>query len=145
MGEPRGIVNEVPRRLRTFAKGQRSTMTRAEALFWEQVRAGRLRGYKFKRQVPISPYVVDFLCVAAKLVVELDGPPHDSAERRARDQDRTRWLEQQGFRVLRFSNDRVLGGCDLVLRDVLGAIEGHSPSPASLREAPSPAEGERVT
>ena len=92
MGEKRGIVNDVSPGLRGFAKEQRSTMPRAEALFWEQVRAGRLHGHKFKRQVPIAPYIIDFLCVAAKVAVELDGPPHETAERRARDAERDAWL-----------------------------------------------------
>ena len=145
MGEKRGVINEVPQRLRDFAKGQRSTMPRAEALFWEQVRAGRLKGHKVKRQVPISPYIVDFLCIAAKVIVELDGPLHDTPEQRAKDAARDAWLRSQGFVVLRFSNDLVLGNCQLVLDTVLAAIDGRlAPSPGSLRSPPSPAEGERV-
>jgi very-short-patch-repair endonuclease len=85
MSDKRGHANNVPRRLRAFAKEQRSTMPRAEALLWEQVRAGRLNGHKFKRQVPITPYIVDFLCIAARLVVELDGPPHESETQRSHD------------------------------------------------------------
>ena len=145
MSDKRGIINDIPRRLRGFAKEQRSAMPRAEALFWEQVRASRLHGHKFKRQVPITPYIVDFLCTAAKVVIELDGPPHDTAERRARDAERDAWLQRQGFLVLRFSNDQVLGNCQAVLDAVLAAIEAQlAPSPAPLRGAPSPAEGERV-
>ena len=135
-------LNQVSPDLRTFAKEQRSEMTRAEALVWEQVRAGRFQGHKFKRQVPITPYIVDFLCPAARLVVELDGPPHDNPERRARDAERDAWLEGQGFTVLRFPNDLILGGLPIAmarLGDVLRAQLG--PSPASLRSAPSPAEG----
>ena len=143
MGEKRGIINEVPQRLRDFSKGQRSTMPRAEALFWEQVRAGRLKGHKVKRQVPIAPYIVDFLCIAAKVIVELDGPLHDTSEQRAKDAPRDAWLRSQGFVVLRFSNELVLGNCQLVLDTVLAAIDGRlAPSPGSLRSPPSPAEGE---
>ena len=126
--------------LRTFAKEQRSEMTRAEALFWEQVRASRFHGHKFKRQVPIAPYIVDFLCPAALVIVELDGPPHDNPEQRARDADRDAWLKRQGFTVLRFPNDLILGGLPIAiarLGNVLQAQPG--PSPASLRSAPSPA------
>ena len=119
-------------------------LTRAEALFWQQVRAGRLGGHKFKRQVPIAPYIVDFLCTAAKVIVELDGPPHDTPDRRAHDAGRDEWLRCQGFVVLRFSNDLVLGNCQLVLDAVRAAVEARlGPSPAPLRGAPSPAEGER--
>ncbi len=141
--ERRGVVNDVSPRLRQFAKGQRSAMTRAEALFWEQVRAGRLDGRKFKRQVPMAPYIVDFLCVADRLVIELDGPPHETEARRQLDAARDEWLTQQGFRVLRFGNDQVLGNCDQVIAVIKAALK-EIPSPAPLCGAPSPAEGERV-
>ena len=147
MSDKRSIVNEVPRRLRAFAKEQRSAMPRAEALFWEQVRAGRLHGHKFKRQVPIAPYIVDFLCVAAKVVVELDGPLHDAAECRVRDADRDAWLRRHGFLVLRFPNDQVLGNCQAVLDAVLAAIETRLAPlsrPLLTQGPPSPAEGGRV-
>jgi very-short-patch-repair endonuclease len=146
MAQRRGVVNEVPIRLRSFAKEQRSMLARAEALFWQQVRAGRLHGHKFKRQVPVSPYIVDFLCIAAKVIVELDGPPHNTPDRRVRDADRDTWLRNQGFIVLRFSNDLVLGNCQTVLDAVLAAIEARlAPSPAPRRGTPSPAKGERGT
>ena len=135
-------ANGVPPRLRAFAKEQRSAMTRAEALFWNQVRAGRLRGHKFKRQVPIAPYVVDFLCASVRLVVELDGPPHDDPERRERDTERDAWLTSQGFRVLRLPNDLVTASLPLATDRVTAALEAQNfPSPAALRAAPSPAQG----
>lgn len=134
--------NDVPPKLRSFAKEQRSMQTRAEDLFWQQVRAGRFYGYKFKRQVPIAPYIVDFLCAAAKVVVELDGPPHENPEQRAHDQARDAFLRKQGFQVLRFSNDMMLGNGKLVLEAVRNAIEAElGPSPDLLRRPPSPAEG----
>ena len=142
MSDTKVRKNSVPKCLRPFAKDQRSMMTRAEDLFWEQVRAGRFHGFKFKRQVPIAPYIIDFLCASARVIVELDGPPHENAERRAGDAARDRWLREQGFQVLRFSNDLVLGNCQLVLDEVHKAIEMRGgPSPAPLRGAPSPAEG----
>jgi BirA family biotin operon repressor/biotin-[acetyl-CoA-carboxylase] ligase len=127
---PRIRLNPVDPSLRDFAQEQRSAMTRAEALFWNAVRAHRFEGYKFKRQVPIAPYVVDFLCTSARVVVELDGPPHDKEDRRRRDEHRDRWLKSQGFTVLRFSNDLVLGNLGLVLEEVRAAIESQdAPSP----------------
>ncbi len=96
--------NPVPERLRDFAKDQRSLSTRAEALFWSQVRAGRLSGHTFKRQVPITPYIVDFLCPSARLIVELDGEPHETAERRKRDATRDAWLRGQAFEIGRVSS-----------------------------------------
>jgi very-short-patch-repair endonuclease len=108
--------------LRDFAKELRGMQTGAEALFWEQVRAGRLNGHKFKRQVPIAPYIVDFLCSSARLIVELDGRPHEDPLQQAKDERRDRFLEQQGFHVLRFSNDEFLGNPQLVMEKVLQVI-----------------------
>ncbi|WP_262028869.1 endonuclease domain-containing protein [Microvirga sp. Mcv34] len=134
--------NRVSTGLRSFAKEQRSLPTRAEDLFWQQVRAGRFHGYKFKRQVPIAPYIVDFLCAEARVIVELDGTPHDTPERRAHDERRDAFLRSQGFQVLRFSNDLMLGNGNLVLDSVRQAIEAElGPSPDLLRRPPSPAEG----
>jgi len=135
-------LNVVPPRLRSFAREQRQLMPRAEALFWEQVRGGRLHGQKFKRQVPIAPYIVDSLCASARLVIELDGEPHETEPHRIRDAKRDAWLAQQGFQVLRVPNDLVLTNLGAVMTQVEHAIEQRRcPSPASLREAPSPAEG----
>ncbi|WP_082501450.1 DUF559 domain-containing protein [Methylobacterium sp. Leaf88] len=135
-------LNEVSPRLRAFAREQRRLMTRAEALFWEQVRSGRLNGHKFKRQVPIAPYIVDFLCPSARLIVELDGEPHETKFRQARDARRDAWLDHQGFQVLRFPNDLVVSHLSVVIDTVEHVIgRQRCPSPASLREAPSPAEG----
>jgi very-short-patch-repair endonuclease len=134
--------NEVSTKLRSFAKEQRSIPTRAEDLFWPQVRAGRFHGYKFKRQVPIAPYIVDFLCAEARVIVELDGLPHDAPEQQAHDERRDAFLKSQGFRILRFSNDRMLGNGNLVLDTLRQAIEAElGPSPDLLRRPPSPAEG----
>ena len=135
--------NDVPGRLRSFAKGQRSMLTRAEDLFWEQVRAGRLHGYKFKRQVPIAPYIVDFLCASARVIVELDGPPHEDQDQRRRDLHRDAFLRQQGFHVLRFTNDAFLGNPQLVMDQVLAAIESpKNPSPSAGEGAARRAAGE---
>ena len=93
-------------------------MTAAEALLWRELRGSRLGGLKFRRQVPIGRYVVDFLCVDRALIVELDGPPHDDPGQRAHDEARDRWLRGEGYRVLRFRNDLALAGIDLLLADV---------------------------
>jgi very-short-patch-repair endonuclease len=136
--------NQVAPELRSFAKEQRSMHTRAEDLFWQQVRAGRFHGYKFKRQVPIAPYIVDFLCAAARVIVELDGAPHDDPKQKAHDEAKDAFLRGQGFRVLRFSNDIMLGNGNLVLDSMRQAIEAEiGPSPGLLRRPPSPAKGER--
>jgi len=73
---------------------------------WSHLRIKQMEGNRFRRQQPIGPYVVDFVCFEKKLVVELDGGQH--AEQSAYDAERTTWLESQGFRVLRFWNHQVL-------------------------------------
>lgn len=87
-----------------------------ERRLWERLRSRKLEGAKFRRQGRIGPYVVDFVCLEAKLVVEIDGGVHDLPGRREKDAIRQRWLEREGFRVLRFSDmdchhdiDRVSG------------------------------------
>lgn len=101
-------------------------MTRAEALLWKELRAGRLAGWKFKRQVPIGIYVADFMCFEPRLVAELDGEPHDTPEQKSRDLARDAWLAGEGFRVLRFGNDAVLGNAGLILDQIRAAL---APSP----------------
>ena len=130
-------LNDVPPRLRSFAREQRQTMPRAEALFRGQVRDGRFNGHTFKRQVPITSSIGD-LCSSARLVVELEGEPHETEARQRRDA----WLSRQGFQVLRFPDDLVLCNLSAVMKTNAAVIDQRGcPSPASLREAPSPAEG----
>jgi len=102
------------------AKKLRSDMTDAERRLWYRLRAHRFDGHKFKRQVPVGPYVVDFACVGQKLIVEVDGGQH--AEN-ASDVMRERYLRREGFRVLRFWNNDVLRNTDGVLERILGALE----------------------
>lgn len=97
-----------------IAKRLRRDMTDAERVLWRELRAHRFAGFKFKRQEPLGDYVVDFICHAAKLIVELDGGQH--ADREAADVERTRWLESQGFRVLRFWNNEVLANIEGVMQ-----------------------------
>jgi very-short-patch-repair endonuclease len=88
------------------ARRLRRDQTLAEEKLWAIVRGRRLEGFKFRRQVPIDRYFVDFVCRDAKLVVELDGASHE--ERALHDAARTEVLEHCGFRVLRFDNEVVL-------------------------------------
>jgi very-short-patch-repair endonuclease len=112
---------------RVLARTQRRAPTRAEEMLWRELRARRLDGHKFRRQVPLGPYVADFICLEARLIVELDGAPHDDPAQRAHDARRTAWLASQGFRVLRFPNDLLLGGSgDLVLDAIRRAVDPSS-------------------
>lgn len=131
-GEGRGEGDQMPSRLTRPAKFLRQRSTEAERLFWSRVRAHRLGGFKFKRQQPVGAYVVDFVCFEAQLIVEIDGGQH--AETPECDVERDRWLNGQGFRVLRFWNNEVLGNIDGVMARV---VEFLSPSPP-----PSPIKGE---
>ncbi|MFF9599522.1 endonuclease domain-containing protein [Methylobacterium fujisawaense] len=119
-------------RLRAFAREQRQSYTRAEDAFWQQVRGRRFHGLKFRRQVPIPPYIADFLCASARLIVELDGEPHETEGRRLRDAKRDAWLKRQGFTVLRFPNEVVLSNLYAVLEAVGAAIAARSGRSSSL-------------
>ncbi len=103
------------------ARKLRATPTEAETRLWSRLRRKQLDGHRFRRQVPLGSYVVDFLFLSQRLVVEVDGGQH--ATEAHRDAKRTAWLESQGFRVARFWNNDVLGNTDAVveaIRDALG-------------------------
>ena len=114
---------------RRLASEQRRGPTRAEEILWRELRGRRLSGLKFRRQCPIGRYVVDFICFEARIIVELDGLPHEDPARRAHDQARDRWLAVAGFQILRFPNELLLGGSgDLVLEAVRKAVAEHPSS-----------------
>jgi very-short-patch-repair endonuclease len=120
------------------AKALRRKMTDAEQRLWYHLRAHRFAGHKFKRQVPIGPYIVDFACLNRKLVIEVDGGQHSES---LSDKKRDAWLRMQGFEVLRFWNNHVLKNTDGVLELIFTALE-ERPSPGALRAPPSPQRGE---
>jgi len=100
------------RRSIDHARALRKHQTDAERLLWRHPRAQRLRDFKFRRQHPLGHYIVDFVCMSRRLVIELDGGQHlESADDRRRDA----WLAARGFRVLRFWNNEVLTKLDGVL------------------------------
>ena len=105
-----------------FARRLRRNMTHAETMLWRTLRGSALDGIKFRRQVPLGPYVMDFLCVQHRLVVELDGAPHERDERRLYDASRDDWLRERGYRVLRLPNDVIIGGGNIVLDRIRQAI-----------------------
>jgi very-short-patch-repair endonuclease len=118
----------------SFARGLRRAPTRAEAVFWQAVRGRRFANLKFKRQMAIGPFVADFCCFEHRLIVELDGEPHATEEARSRDARRDAFLRSEGYRVLRFANERVLGNLEFVLREIsdrLGLAGLPSSDPAS--------------
>ncbi len=102
-------------------------MTDAELRLWMQLRGEQLDGYRFRRQVPMGPYVLDFVCLKARLVIEVDGGQH--AEALKQDDLRAAWLESRGFRVLRFWNTDVLQETEGVVERIRAALPGPPPHP----------------
>ena len=125
---------------RVQAKQLRSRMTDAERRLWYRLRAHRFNQLKFKRQAPIGPYVVDFICFEYKLIVEVDGSQHSESEADFR---RDAWLRSEGYKVLRFWNNDVLQNTNSVLTAITSAVtEGAPPLPARFARHPLP-QGER--
>ena len=122
---PRRLVDP---RLRDFARSMRREMTEAELRLWSQIRDQRLDGLKFRRQVPIGPYIADFFCPARRLIVEIDGSQHFEDDVLAADLRRTQWLGSEGYRVLRFTNRDVLSNLEGVCRII---VEAAAPDPHS--------------
>lgn len=102
------------------ARRLRKDMTRAEILLWAKLRRDAL-GYRFHRQKPIGPYIADFACIEARLVIEIDGATHGSEDARAYDSRRTRFLEHDGWRVIRFQNTEVYDNLTGVLETITRA------------------------
>ena len=129
------------------ARNLRSGQTRAEAYLWQALRDRRLGGWKWRRQAPCGPFIVDFLCVEVGLVVELDGGQHSEAV--AYDARRTEHLAAGGLRVIRFWNSFVLENrsdvCDAIYQacgaDVPTASPSSLRSPSPTLRATSPASG----
>ena len=102
------------------AKELRRNQTEAEARLWARLRAHRMDGAGFRRQHAIGPYIVDFCAPRARLIVEVDGSQHMGQE--AYDEERTKYLQAKGYRVLRFWNHEVMDQIDAVLAVILDAV-----------------------
>ncbi len=113
------------------ARALRQASTTAEQLLWRHLRNRQLAGAKFRRQHPLGPYILDFVCLEQGLVVEIDGGQHADLQAQDYDQQRTVWLQQQGLRVLRFWNHEVVQQTNEVLARVLQAL---TPALSRLRE-----------
>ncbi|MEM9186433.1 MAG: DUF559 domain-containing protein, partial [Planctomycetota bacterium] len=117
----------VTNQLRSNAQQLRRDATSPEHLLWSILRAKQIGGFKFRRQVPIDSYVVDFYCPRAQLVVEVDGESHEGKE--AYDAARQHRLEELGLRVFRCNNDDVLTNLDGVAEAVLMACRQGGATP----------------
>ncbi|NIK50131.1 endonuclease domain-containing protein [Variibacter gotjawalensis] len=107
-------------------------MTRAEVLLWRYLKAHHVDGFGFRRQAPLGPFIVDFVCHEARLAIELDGETHDFAEQQRRDLMRDRWLRSRGYSILRFSNDDVLKNLEGVIASIRAIIAHGTPPSLSL-------------
>ena len=102
------------------ARSLRGNPTEAEKRLWSVLRLQQMDGFRFRRQHPIGVYVVDFVCLAKNLIIEVDGGQH--ASQTEHDDTRTAWLESSGYRMLRFWNNDVLGNIEGVSETILAAL-----------------------
>ena len=118
-----------PSRLRGFARDMRRDPTDTESGLWQALRGRRLGNLKFRRQVPLNGYILDFVCFEAALIVELDGSQHLGSEADAR---RDAFLSERGLMTLRFENDDVRDDVDAVCAKILEAAKGRLVLPLPL-------------
>ena len=114
----------------SIARKLRKTDTWAEQLLWRWLRDRRFSAYKFRRQHPVGPHVLDFYCSEAKLNIELDGSQHGHPEQLQKDAARDAWLAEHGILVLRFWNARLRRERDAVREIIWRALQERSPQPA---------------
>ena len=107
-----------------FARHLRREQTDAERKLWAVLRNGQMDGVKFRRQEPIRKYIVDFVSFEKNLFIEVDGGQHAEPTKAQADAKRTKWLESQGFRVIRFWDNEVLQNLDGVYEVIEGAVKG---------------------
>ena len=130
------MANERARKLRRNA-------TEHERILWSQLRKGRLESFRFRRQHPLGRFVVDFVCLERRLVIEVDGDQHGYPGQEEDDRSRTKWLEERGYRVVRFWNSDIRRQLDNVLETILGELNARfirHPHPG-----PPPSKGEGGT
>jgi very-short-patch-repair endonuclease len=133
-------AGEGARNLTKAARQLRSRMTDAERKLWFALKDRKFDAFKFRRQVPVGPYIADFLCFESRLIVEVDGGQHNGS---ARDAERDAWLARNAFRVVRFWNNDVLQNLEGVLTRLAAELEATPHPSSSLRSTPpSPARGE---
>ena len=142
---------------RATARRLRANQTGAEKTLWRELRKLETRGTHFRRQVPIGRYVADFACLASHLVIELDGSQHADEPNRSNDEVRTRRLQTEGYRVLRFWNNDLTENIDGVMETIYAALYGSRdiepaalkherrikdhPTPLAFGKRPSPSRG----
>jgi adenine-specific DNA-methyltransferase len=121
------MTRRLTERTKANARSLRRGSTDAEARLWYNLRRHELAGYKFRRQHPFGPYILDFYCAKARLVIEVDGGQHMDAKNAIADAERTAYLKQRGLRVLRFNNRQALLQTNAVLEIIYEALTDPSP------------------
>jgi very-short-patch-repair endonuclease len=113
----------VPTKTISRCRELRRHSTSAEALLWFHLRDRRLAGFKFRRQFPCGPFILDFYCMQSRLAIELDGGQHFEPDQQKYDARRTRFLHQRGINVLRFATDLVFRETNNILEEILRAVD----------------------
>jgi uncharacterized protein len=126
----------LPANLLEFTRRLRKEQTDAEKLLWSVLRGRRMGGWKFRRQFPLGPYVLDFFCFEKKLAVELDGGQHNEPSKKRSDEIRTQFVSSKGIRVIRFWNHEMLEDTEVVLQVIWDAL--HIEAPQKYLEASCP-------
>ncbi len=124
------ISPELERRMTDVARQLRQEATPSEDVLWQALRNRQLDGFKFRRQQPIGPFVLDFLCPEARLAVEVDGPIHET--QREADAQRQELIEMLGIRFVRVTASDVMNSLDMVLSRISAALSSAAPHPKSL-------------
>ena len=114
------------------ARRLRRDLTFAEKQLWKALRAAE--GFHFRRQAPMGPYVVDFICHRSRLIVEVDGGVHDIDAVAARDNERDAWLVSRGYQVIRFTNSQAIAATEATIEAILAAADARTPTPDPPRK-----------
>src|SRR3569832_938305 len=129
-GEARAMVSTSIHR--AAAKKLRANTTPHERILWRALKELPMDGSHFRRQAPIGPYIVDFFCPARRLIIELDGGHHNEDVNAQRDRDRQRWLESEGYRVVRFWNSEITSDLTAVLERIYVELYGSREAEATF-------------
>jgi very-short-patch-repair endonuclease len=132
---------DISRFKRERAKQLRSNATEPEQALWRALKRIPVYGSHFRRQVPIGPYVADFACLKARLLIELDGGYHSQDDVATKDETRTHWLESEGYRVVRFWNTELSENMNGVLDTIYAALYGSPQSEALALPTPPRPDG----
>ncbi len=126
------------------ARQLRRNRTRAERRLWWKLRQLKQAGYKFRQQVPVDNFVVDFACLSSRLIVEVDGGTHSTDEENAKDRSREQYLERQGFRIVRVWNSEVRENIEGVMDTIVDALGPPPPSPPRRGEGSRAQQGKET-